>query len=104
MVNPENKEVMQNHTQEESRQFLRWHFWFLVVFSAFLIVTFIYYLPLRFLYNAGEAHRDIQGEAMGEHREESQMMNGNHGERGGALYHETADVKEGLNEIGRAHV
>ncbi|OGN00263.1 MAG: hypothetical protein A3B91_04710 [Candidatus Yanofskybacteria bacterium RIFCSPHIGHO2_02_FULL_41_29] len=30
-------------------KFRQWHFWWLVVFSFLLIVTFVYYLPTRFL-------------------------------------------------------
>ncbi len=59
-----------------------WRFGFAIAFSLFLIVTFIYYLPLRFV------HRIDEPEAM-------------HGVAGGeavaeAIYHEEGEVREGL--------
>src|SRR3989338_8251597 len=32
----------------------QWHYWWLVVFSLLLIITFVYYLPLRFLHQASQ--------------------------------------------------
>src|SRR3989338_11103676 len=37
-------------------KFRQWHFWWLVVFSFLLIVTFVYYLPTRFLQQMGVPH------------------------------------------------
>ncbi len=34
-------------------KFRQWHFWWLVVFSFLLIMTFVYYLPTKFLQQAG---------------------------------------------------
>lgn len=117
-------------------RFRQWHFWWLVVFSFLLIITFVYYLPTRFLQQAGteaphgqneeDAHmmdehmqehmkqgmteeemekhmeEESAGEKMEEHMkedghvEEGTMMNGH--EEGGheAIYHEEAEVKQGL--------
>ena len=44
------KKPIPNETGEQSGK--SWHFWFLVVFSLLLIVTFIFYLPLRFQFTA----------------------------------------------------
>lgn len=43
------------------KQEIRWHFWFIVVFSAFLVVTFVYYLPTRFLYSQTQEHHEEMG-------------------------------------------
>lgn len=37
-------------------KFRQWHFWWLVIFSLLLIVTFVYYLPTRFLQQVGAPH------------------------------------------------
>src|SRR3990167_3818117 len=39
--------------QQLQRASIRWQFWFAVFATAFLAVTFIWFLPLRFLYEAG---------------------------------------------------
>ncbi len=46
------------NSQPNKESNLAWHFWFLVLFSLFLMVTFVYYLPLRFLHSAssGDEH------------------------------------------------
>jgi len=31
---------------------MRWRFWFLVILSVLLFITFVLYLPLRFLYQS----------------------------------------------------
>ena len=76
-------------TPEEKKlkkEALRWHFWFAVSFSLFLIVPFALSLPLRFLHQVGvneevtTAHVDEEG--------------ANH--HGNAQYHEENEVKEGL--------
>ena len=44
-------------------KFRQWHFWWLVVFSFLLIITFVYYLPTRFLQQVGtEAPHGHEGE------------------------------------------
>jgi len=37
-------------------KFRQWHFWWLVIFSFLLIITFVYYLPTRFLQQAVVPH------------------------------------------------
>ena len=37
-------------------KFRQWHFWWLVVFSFLLIVTFVYYLPAMFLNQSMAPH------------------------------------------------
>ena len=37
-------------------KFRQWHFWWLVVFSFLLVITFVYYLPTRFLQQMGAPH------------------------------------------------
>src|SRR3989344_4687099 len=64
-------------------KFRQWHFWWLVVFSVLLIVTFVYYLPARFLNQLSVNHHmmeDMHGDSE------------NHGEY---VYHEEGDVKNG---------
>ena len=69
----------------------KWQFWFLVSFSLLLVVTFVYYLPLRFRFGA------MHGNEVDD--DEMEMMM--HGERpadshGVGEYREEGDVKEGL--------
>lgn len=86
----------ENKTTQETNS--SWHFWFLVSFSLFLVVTFALYLPLRF------EHKILfqeDGKRMEEHMPgEEQMMNemddGAHN-RGPSVYHEEGQVKEGLS-------
>ena len=99
----------QQYPKQALDKFRQWHFWWLVVFSLFLIVTFIYYLPTRFLNQV--AMDDHHMEDMDEHMDENmdEHMNGmndqgqmmDHGDHddvghGTTLYHEEADIKEGL--------
>jgi len=62
----------------------KWRFWFLISFSAFLVVTFGLYLPLRFQHQAVErgAPHAAGGEAPGMHA--------------AAQYHEEGEVAEGI--------
>lgn len=62
-------------------------FWFLVSFSLLLIVVFVYWLPLRFLY---EAER---GEMM---HDEAEMFGDMRGEHRETVSHDEGDVTEGL--------
>lgn len=101
-----------------------WHFWFLVAFSAFIIVTFVYYLPARFLHRAGGDMADVHmddsmmdesvmnmmaengihaGDAVSDMHVDDQggvvpmMTEENaHGAHGGALFHEEGEVREGV--------
>lgn len=51
-------------TEEEKqleKKLMPWRFWFLVVFSLLLIVTFVYYLPLRFRHSVMEHGAEESG-------------------------------------------
>ena len=63
----------------------QWHFWFLVVFSLLLVVTFVFYLPLRFL------HQSTTDDHEGFMSDES--MPGRHSE---TIFHEEIDISRGL--------
>ena len=89
-------------------KFRQWHFWWLVVFSVLLIVTFVYYLPARFLNQLSVNHHmmeDMHDEEIDEHADEhmdefseEEMMKDNHGDsenHGEYVYHEEGDVKNG---------
>ncbi len=87
-------EKMQNGAEQTIRT---WQFWFLVSFSVFLVVTFVFYLPLRFQYNVllGEGHGEMmQGEMEGMHRDMDMMRGDEHG--GTPLFHEEWEVEKGL--------
>lgn len=73
-------------------KFRQWHYWWLVTFSLLLIITFVYYLPLRFLY---QATTDDHDEMVDDHME---MMDGEdmHGGHGETVFHEEEDIKEGI--------
>ena len=107
-------------------KFRQWHFWWLVVFSLFLIITFVYYLPTRFLQQMGAPHdvpmsmpidesqphghdnfdnsipteQEDEDHMMNEHMKDEMMedgMMGDHAKEGSeALYHEEGNIKEGL--------
>jgi len=51
-----------NHPNED--QLMSWRFWFLVVLSVLLFITFVLYLPLRFRYQSSlsDDHSMIQEE------------------------------------------
>lgn len=65
-----------------------YRFWFAVVFTAFLAVTFGLYLPMRFQYK--EITHDMGGQA-------GHMMADNHAGHGVGAYHEEADIQSGLS-------
>lgn len=59
-----NEEENKNTREEHSR----WRFWFLLSFSLLLIITFVYYLPLRFLHQATTSQDDhIEREIPSDH-------------------------------------
>ena len=85
-------------TEEEKKieeNIIAWRFWFNVVFSLFLIVTFVYYLPLRFRHSAMSTE-GMRGDEMmnGEEMMHREEMPGE--AEHAALYHEEGEVKEGL--------
>lgn len=95
MAEQEKEKVSQNQTSGETQQALRWHFWFLAVFSAFLFVTFVLYLPLRFEHQALGDIDDVHDEVMDEYMEEQEHMGGD--EHGAAtVFHEENEIREGL--------
>ncbi|MBI2097629.1 MAG: hypothetical protein HYT46_01700 [Candidatus Vogelbacteria bacterium] len=67
---------------------LRWRFWTYAAITLFLISTFVYYLPARFLLQAEAPHDD------------EVMMDGglmpHDDEHGGTVYHEESEVAAGL--------
>ncbi|TSC78945.1 MAG: hypothetical protein G01um101429_621 [Parcubacteria group bacterium Gr01-1014_29] len=70
-----------------------WHFWFLTSFSLLLVITFVYYLPLRFLYTT----MSDNGHMMEDMPEDVSVGGGNaHGGHDAATYHEENEVREGL--------
>lgn len=86
-IKTENK--LQQNFEAES---IRWHFWFAVSFSLLLIITFVYYLPLRFQY---AIVTDEHGDAMDAHIED---MSGGDAHGGhGAVAHEEREVFDGLS-------
>src|SRR3989344_5484386 len=86
---------MPEEANQNKENNLRWHFWFLAVFSAFLFVTFVLYLPLRFEHQALGDIDDVHDEVMDEHMEEQGHMGGD--EHGAAtVFHEENEIREGL--------
>lgn len=67
-----------------------YRFWLFAAISAFLLVTFVLYLPLRFQQMVFTSMMEGDTHAM----EEGAMMSGN--EHGANVYHEESDIKEGL--------
>ncbi len=65
-----------------------YRFWLFAALTAFLVVTFIYYLPLRVQHQAVEhmAEEMPMGAMMEEHADEAHV----------AFYHEETEVREGL--------
>lgn len=79
-----------NETEQQLRRAnLRWLFWFAVAATAFLVVTFIWFLPLRFLYQAGIEH---EGESA---MHDDTSVDGDHS--GATLDHESSGIHQGLS-------
>ena len=74
---------------------LPWRLWLNVVLSAFLIITFVYYLPLRFLHQT-ETH--MMEEMMSEKgmMREDMHTDAGHDASAETQYHEEGAVREGL--------
>jgi len=79
-----------NEQQQLQRASIRWQLWFAVSMTAFLVVTFVWFLPLRFLYQASRS------ESADEATHDASTTEDVHGERGEALEHESSDIREGL--------
>lgn len=74
----------------------KWHFWFLVSFSLFLIITFVYYLPLRFLYMAMPDEKHMMDKGM---MEDMSVGGDAHGGHSASVAHEEEDIVEGLANL-----
>lgn len=74
-------------------KFRQWHFWWLVVFSFLLIITFVYYLPTRFLNQSMAPH---DGGSMEMPIDESQPHG--HEEDGTMDEHMQEHMKQGMGE------
>lgn len=60
----------QQFSTEALNKFRQWHFWWLVVFSFLLIISFVYYLPTRFLHQFSTmSDHHVEEEAGHEHAE-----------------------------------
>ena len=79
---------MAEENQKEKNDSLKFHFWFLVSFSLFLIVTFALYLPLRFEY---KAFRDMGDPMMGDEHDDGAIGHDRN------VYHEEGSVREGVS-------
>lgn len=95
------------------RQEMRWHFWFAAAFSAFIVITFVYYLPLRFFHTEGDDHHEIMPHTDEQAMENEMMADGHivdehtetidrhddaeaHGAHGANVYHEETAIVQGL--------
>lgn len=75
--------MMTDEEKKIEQKIQPWRFWFSVVLTGLLIVTFALYLPMRFQYNA-TTDMDMHGAMPGD-------------EHGSSAYHEARDVREGLS-------
>ncbi len=86
---------MEEHDKNNSNielETTRWNFWFLASFSLLLIVTFVYYLPLRFRY---QTITSDHGEEMDAHMENTTMDDHSAG-HGRYEVHEEDKITEGI--------
>src|SRR3989344_3316503 len=58
-------------------KFIQWHFWWLVIFSLLLVVTFVWYLPTRFLQQFNTASDDHAGTVVDESQPHGHDASGN---------------------------
>jgi cytochrome c-type biogenesis protein len=79
-------ETEETRTEEKIRY---WRFWFFAAVSLLLVITFVWYLPLRFL------HR-IETEENMPHNDSAMMEDAHENGHNTALLHEEADIREGL--------
>ncbi|MDO8496289.1 MAG: hypothetical protein Q7S43_03090 [bacterium] len=86
----------QQFTKPALDKFRQWHFWWLVIFSFLLIITFVYYLPAMFLNQSMAPHdapsmgmpidesqphgHDSSGNSIPEGQEEDHMMSAEGGD------------------------
>ncbi len=71
-----------------------WRFWFFVVTTFLLFVTFVLYLPTRFERNFLKGQDHMMEEMPHMDDEMMDMMHGD--EHGGAVFHEEGEIEEGL--------
>lgn len=62
-----------------------------IVFTLFIVITFVYYLPLRFVYNVARPHQDTE-----QMMKEGTMMQGEEHVKSNLIYHEEKDITAGL--------
>ncbi len=82
-MNEEGQKIDSGLERTIEARLMPWRFGFAIVFSLFLIVTFVYYLPLRFIHQMGEPAMEA-----GEHVLPGRM-------HVAAQYHEEGEVREG---------
>src|SRR3989338_1302934 len=94
--------IDQNSINDKLRQ---WHYWWLVTFSLLLVVTFIYYLPLRFLYHTTtdehmeDISADNHGDVIDAHIDDMSRGDGHDSGHGETVFHEEGDILDGLVTI-----
>ncbi|MBI3421198.1 MAG: hypothetical protein HY006_03980 [Candidatus Sungbacteria bacterium] len=92
---PQNTEPHEKDLEKvrDEQRIQSWRFWFSIVLTAFLIVVFVFYLPMRFQYNmliGTHGQMDAtQGAGM--------IMDGGQDGHGANAYHEAKDIREGLS-------
>jgi len=67
----------QQFTKPALDKFRQWHFWWLVIFSFLLIVTFVYYLPAMFLNQSMAPHEVLIGVPIDESQPHGHDASGN---------------------------
>ena len=67
----------QPYSTQALNKFRQWHFWWLVIFSLLLTITFVYYLPTRFLQQAGAPHTPTNGMPIDESQPHGHDASGN---------------------------
>lgn len=74
---------MELNEKDMEIKIMPYRFWLFVSLTAFLVITFVYYLPLRFQHIAREHMEEQMGGAM-------------HERQGGVPYHEESEIQKGL--------
>ena len=79
-------------------KFRQWHFWWLIVFSFLLVISFVYYLPTRFLQQMGAPHDVSMGVPIDESQPHGHDASGNSIPSGQADHMMTAEEMGGEME------
>ena len=90
---PEEQKRNESISEQErviQQRILPWRLWVSVLLSAFLIVTFGWYLPMRFQYNALTDTHDMT-------MQDNAMMGKGHDGHGANQYHDAKDIRDGLS-------